>query len=100
MRGKSWGWGQSRVKGCMRYKRARRVGHRRIGGIREEWKMKEKEKKSLKQFEGAIIIFKTLCANFNKNLSFVPIYHKTKFIYIVEEECEAISTEKKKIRKS
>lgn len=61
--------------------------------------MKEKEKKSLKQFESAITIFKTLCANFNKNLSFAPIYHKTKFIYIVEEEREAISTEKK-IRKS
>lgn len=52
-------------------------------------------KKTLKQFESAIIIFKTLCANFNKNLSFVPIYHKTKFIYIVQEEREAISTEKK-----
>lgn len=32
----------------------------------------EREKKSLKQFESAIIIFKTLCANFNKKSQLCP----------------------------
>lgn len=99
MRGKPWVVGQSRVKGSSRYKRGKRTGraHRRRGIRGQQRRVGDegKRKRSLKQFETAIIIFKTLCANFNKKISALPQYnHKTKLICIIQEEREAISTEK------